>query len=503
MRRFAARWIPVVALPVVVGIAAFGWGARRAPARAASVSAAASSGHPRLSPDKDPRLEGAYRFAENGWIYVHLQGTPEEVGFQHGYLLAPEIDDSFNAVRLEDVHSTHHDWAFFRTASHDMLWPQIYPEYQAELKGIVEGLHARGVKMDLDDLVALNAFEELPGYYVPWYDAQHKQQEAAAGFKPASPDPISLEHCSAFVATGSYTKKHGIVIAHNNWTTYVDGERWRIMFDIAPQHGYRILMDGFPGVITSDDDFAINSAGIMVTETTISDFHGWDPNGIPEFARSREAIQYATSIPNYVKLIDKGNNGGYANDWLLGDEKTGEIGRFEEGLKHTRLWTSKDGYFVGSNFPSDPEVTKDETTFNVNDMSNSANARHVRWDELMKQYKGKIDVKLAEKFEGDHYDSYEKKIDPDEHTLCGHIDDSPRGNHPNEPFGAVQSKVTDSEMAGHMTLIAHLGHPCGQSFYVKPFLKAHPEYDWEKSILRDMPAYPWTTFLAGEQGDTK
>ena len=99
MRGFAARWIPVVALPVVVGIAAFGWGARRAPARAASVSAATSIGHGRLSPDKDPRLKGAYRFTENGWIYVHLQGTPEEVGFQHGYLLAPEIDDAFNAVR--------------------------------------------------------------------------------------------------------------------------------------------------------------------------------------------------------------------------------------------------------------------------------------------------------------------------------------------------------------------------------------------------------------------
>jgi hypothetical protein len=501
MRRFTARWIPVVALPVVVGVAAFAWGARRAPAATASGPAATIGSHGKASPDKDPRLKGAYRFTENGWIYVHLQGTPEEIGFQHGYLLAPEIEDAFKAVRLEDVHNTHHDWAFFQTAAHNMLWPKIYPEYQAELKGIVAGLQARGVKnIGLDDIVALNAFEELPGYYVPWYDAQHKKQETAAGFKPASPDPLMTEHCSAFVATGSYTKKHDIVMAHNNWTTYVDGERWRIMFDIQPEHGYRMLMDGFPGVITSDDDFVINSDGIMVTETTISDFHGWDPNGIPEFARSREAIQYATSIADYVKLINKGNNGGYANDWLLGDEKTGEIARFEQGLTHTRLWTTKDGYFVGSNFPSDPQVTKDETTFNVDDLSNSANARHVRWDELMKQYKGKIDPRLAEKFEGDHYDTFEKKVDPDERTLCGHIDNSPRGAHPNEPFGAVQSKVTDSEMAAHMSLIAHLGHPCGDGFYVKPFLKAHPQYDWEKSILRNMPAYPWTTFTAGEQG---
>ena len=33
-----------------------------------------------------------------------------------------------------------------------------------------------------------------------------------------------------------------------------------------------MLMDGFPGIIVSDDDFGINSAGLMVTETTIAGF---------------------------------------------------------------------------------------------------------------------------------------------------------------------------------------------------------------------------------------
>ncbi len=440
----------------------------------------------------DSRLAGAYRFKKGGWTYVHLQGTPDQIGYQHGYLLAPEIRDAFAAVKLEDTHNTHHNWQFFRDAAQNMLWPHVDAEYQSELKGIVAGLHAHGVmNMDLDDVVALNAFMELPDYYAPWYDKHHKVANA--------PKREVQGHCSAFVATGSWTKDGQIVIAHNNWTAYLEGERWRVIFDIVPEHGYRMIGDGFPGVIVSDDDFTINSDGLMVTETTISDFHGWNPNGIPEFDRARKAMQYAGSIDDYVKIMLDGNNGGYANDWLIGDRKTGEIAQFELGLKAYKVWRTKNGYFVGSNFTSDPTVTKLDTTYNNDDPSMSPNARHMRWDELMKENKGKIDVQLAEKFEGDHYDAYTKKEGADGRTLCGHSDASAGGDKgwgvaAFDPMGAVQGKVTDSNMAAHMELIARAGHPCGENFYAKPFLAAHPQYDWQAPVLRDMIAGPWTEF---------
>lgn len=118
-------------------------------------------------------LGGAYRFERGGWVYVHLEGSPREIGYQHGYLLAAEILDAFQSVKLRDTHETRRDWEFFRQAARAMLWPKIDREYQEELKGIAEGLKAQGVAMDLDDVVALNAFEELPDYYVPWYNANH------------------------------------------------------------------------------------------------------------------------------------------------------------------------------------------------------------------------------------------------------------------------------------------------------------------------------------------
>ena len=443
----------------------------------------------------DPRLRKARRFERGGWIYVHLEGAPYDVGYQHGYLLAPEIADAFAAVSLEMTHTTGRDWDFFRRAAHDMLWHRIDPEYQAELHGIVGGLEAQKVKLDLDDIVAMNAFMELPDYYVPWLNSVTKAQNA--------PKLTAPEACSAFVATGSWTKDGQIVMAHNNWTSYIDGERWRIIFDIVPEEGYRMLMDGFPGVIVSDDDFTINSAGLMVTETTITDFHGWDVTGKPEFVRARKAMQYASSIDDFVKIMLDGNNGGYANDWLLGDRKTGEIARFENGLKHTNVWRTKDGYFVGSNFPSDPAVTNDETTFDTTNMAASANARHVRWDQLMAENKGKIDTTLAEAFESDHYDSYTKKEGADRRTLCGHGDvlspgDPGSEKNPYNPSGAVQGKVTDSSMAASMSLVARIGHPCGSNFIAARFLEEHRNYSWLAPVLRDMNAGPWTEFRSGE-----
>jgi hypothetical protein len=442
-------------------------------------------------PQTDPRLKHASRRPEqNGWIFVHLEGAPSDIGFQHGYLLAPEIRDTLHTVSVEMIHEEKKDWQFFRDKAQNMLWPHVEAEYRAELQGIADGAVARGVKLDVWDVVALNAWLEMP-YFDKVYDKQHNipTTTASAG-----------EHCSAFVATGSYTKDGRVVIAHNNWTSYQTGERWNIIFDVVPAQGNHFLMDGMPGLIHSGDDFGVNSAGIMITETTISRFNGFDPDAVPEFMRARKAMQYSASIDDFARIMKDGNNGGYANDWLVADRKTNEIASLELGLKNVTLDRSRDGYFVGSNFPINEKLAKEETEFDLNNPGESPNARHVRWKQLMEQNKGKIDVPAAQRFLADHLDTFENKIDPDERTLCGHIDLSKRGDVPWVPAygtaGAVQSKAADAAMGEAMTLTASLGHSCGIGFKAAEHLRKHPEFAWQRPILRDMPSRPWTTFSA-------
>jgi Phospholipase B len=438
-----------------------------------------------------------YRFDRGGWKYVHLEGPPAQIGFQHGQLLAAEIADLIEVMKLETLHDTKRDWDFYREVGRKMLWPHIDAEYQQELEGIAKGAQSKGIKVDVWDIVALNGSIELPSYYVPWLD----KSEHAGGAKKIRPEG----HCSAFIATGSYTKGGKIVVAHNNWSSYADGERWTVMFDIQPEHGHRMVMDGEPGVITSQDDFGVNDAGLIITETTITQFVGWDPDGKPEFVRSRKAMQYAASIDEYVAIIEEGNNGGYANDWLVGDRKTGEIAYLELGLKNTPLWRSKDGYFISSNFPRDPALIKNETDgFDSSDKSTSMNARKVTWEGKIASSKGQIDVNLAEEFLSSHEDSFTGKTGANARTLCGHIDGDPHGvpewnDPPYYPDGAVTGKVTDSDLAANLSLIGRAGHPCGEDFIAAPFLAAHPEFDYLKPILKDMKAGPWTKFSAGEK----
>jgi len=420
---------------------------------------------------------------------VHLEGKPAAIGFGHGYLLAAEIEDSKRAIELSTTHEVNHPWADLRALAEKYFWPKVPTEYREELTGMEAGLKAQGSKLDLMDLVAMNGYMEFSYYYG---DARKREAKGVASHV--------AEHCSAFIATGAYTKDGRIVIGHNNWTDYLTGTRWDIVFDIVPSSGHHFIMDGMPGLIHSGDDFGINESGIMITETTIGNFHGFKTDAVPEFVRARKAMQYSESIDDFAKLMEDGNNGGYANTWLIGDRKANEIARLELGLKNVTLERTDNGYYAGSNFPINPKLIAEETDFPANDPNTPNQVRHRRWDQLMAEYKGRIDVEAAKKFETDHYDVITKEIDPNERTLCGHIDKSSRGlkgwQAPYGPAGAAEAKVADSAMAEKMSFIAGMGHPCGVEFHAKDFLKAHPEFAWQSSLLEDLKANAWTLVSA-------
>ncbi len=440
----------------------------------------------------DIRLAGSSREDRGGWIFVHLQGAPRDIGFQHGWHLAAEIDDVLKTLAFYFEKTTNRKWAFFREAAERMFWPKLDQEYKDEIEGLTEGVKSRKPETAYDrtDLAALSGWIELAWYYIPYLDAKAK---------PGAGDNKAPGYCSAFIATGSATKDGRIVMAHNNWTEYILGQRWNAVLDIVPAKGNRILMDAMPGSIHSGDDFVINGAGLVYTETTISQFKGFREDGTPEFVRARRAAQYGATIDDFIRIMIEDNNGGYANDWLVGDLNANEIARLELGLKNHPAWRTKDGWYIGSNFPLDPKLIAEETTFDVKKSDQSVYVRKARWEKLMAGNKGLIDAEKAMAFMGDHIDALTGKPGSNANTLCGHAENDPKGIPefswgPYYPGGAVSAKATTAALAREFKLWGRMGHPCGEDFIAADFVKNRPEWAWQVPFLKDMKGNPWTLF---------
>jgi len=460
-----------------------------AAARAADFRPLAAGGPRTLTAAEQAWLSHAKRVDRDGWIRLTIAGGPRERGFQHGYLLAKEIDTSLGTTRRRWEYKTGTGWPWLVRRSEAMFRGRIDAEILAEMGGLVAGLGAAGVRTSEAEMVAYNAITELLGYW--WPEVKEKIGSRA----PEDPKVA----CSSFVATGSWTKGGGVVLGHNQMTSYTTADS-NIVLEIVPRRGHRILMQGSPGWVHSGTDFFVTDAGLVGSETTLSGFRGFDEKGTPEFVRMRRATQDAATIDEWCRIMRRGNNGGYANAWLLGDVNTGEIARLELGLEHVGFERTKDGYFTGSNLAENVKILRRETDVDETDIRNSDVARRVRWKQLMKENRGRIDLALAQAFEGDHFDTFLGEERLGARALCAHweVETTDPAEAPYDPSGTVDAKAVDASMAKRMAFTARWGSGCGRPFDAGDFLARHPQFEWMDGILPSRGSFPWVEFRAGE-----
>lgn len=229
---------------------------------------------------------------------------------------------------------------------------------------------------------------------------------------------------------------------------------------------------------------------------------------MPEFVRVRKAMQYADNLGQFAGFMQRHNDGGFANSWLLGDLKTGEIMRFEQGLQYHSIERKSDGCFIGFNAPHDPRIRNLEcSNTGYGDIRRHQGARQVRLTQLMEEYYGNIDVEIGQEILADHYDVYLQKEDnPWSRTIDGHYEldvreymSQPGRPLPYQPRGAVDGKVTDSDLARDLTFWTRWGNSSGLPFDAEAFLDEHIQWEHLYGYLIDRPRRPWTIFQAGEK----
>jgi hypothetical protein len=200
---------------------------------------------------------------------------------------------------------------------------------------------ARGVQLDVWDIVVINGAMEW-SYYVGQYDKDHKI---------ASPSTVTApDHCSAFVATGSYTKDGNIVIAHNNWTGYMDGSRWTIAFDIQPANGTASSWTACPASSTVPTILVSTPPASSSPKPPSPAFQVTTSMASPNSFALAKPCSTPPPSTTFARIFKDGNNGGYANDWLIADTRRNEIASLELGLKNVTLERKIDGYFCRLKF---------------------------------------------------------------------------------------------------------------------------------------------------------
>jgi len=453
------------------------------------------------------KVKNGIAYEMNGWIYVSVRGGAKERGYAYGKLVAYEMKDVKKMLDFTTYFDLGVKWDFFITACTKYFKPKImekFPEFYEEMVGFSEGCTAGGTPMSVDEVVAWNNWMTLTGswfFNMPDEERIAVKGNGAANVMSKEGGTGANDKCSAFIANGDWTADGKIVVAHNNFSNFVDGQYARVVLDLKPDKGARMIIQGFVGWIWSGTDFFVTSNGIIGTETTIGGFFPYE-NNIPISCRIRNAMQYGKNLDDYVEMLLDGNSGDYANSWLFGDTKTNEILRLELGLRFHNVERTKNGYFIGFNAPYDPRIRNLEcVNSGFDDIRRHQGARRVRLEELMDKWKGKLNIELAQQILADHYDIYLHKENPCSRTVCSHYEmdareymSDPSRPKPYQPRGALDGNVCDTTMAKNMSFSLRWGNSCGTPFDKNKFCDEHMEWNYLRDYLRDRPYQPWTTF---------
>jgi hypothetical protein len=450
------------------------------------------------------KFKNGFTYDKNGWKYISVKGNPRERGYAYGFACANDFIEIQKMLKFFMYESYGKSWGFFIEKINDdfkEMTKNDFHELYEEMEGISEGCNANGCKTTVDEIIAWNFYMSIPYWYPSWIETNDNNDGTKSKHNSLGPrEGGAKDHCSAFIAVGKeWTEDGKIVVAHNSFCDYIDGQYANIVLDITPEKGFRMIMQTSACWIWSGTDFFVTSKGIIGTETTIGGFLPYVKK-YPIGYRIRKAMQYGETLDKYVDILLDGNSGDYANSWLFGDTNTNEILRIELGLEYHNVERTKNGYFIGFNATYDPQIRNLEcTNSGFYDIRRHQGARYVRLSELMDENKGKLNVEIAKKIIADHYDVYLHKENKCSRTVCSHYDLDPREYMsapgrplPFAPHGAVDGFVCDSKMAENMTICGRYGSSCGTEFKTNEFIKKHRQYEVFGPYLKDRPSEEWT-----------
>ncbi|KAK5986744.1 Phospholipase B, partial [Trichostrongylus colubriformis] len=296
---------------------------------------------------------------ETGWAYVEIEVSPRitqthgqgyAVGFLEGRAtrdlirlhVANTIDgfcdgaeqfcEDLNEFLLENYLWMQNNIASYPT---DRYWNQVNLTLN-QLLGLIDGYEGKlGRRLSAEEVVA------HPIYLLQL--AGDLEDLAVKFRKPETPRSLLAGngHCSALIKL--LPDHSDIYFSHVTWTSYSTMLRVQKRYTFnTGDPGRSYSFSGYPGTITSNDDFVLTSARLAVLETTISNYNERlqrfiTPHTVLCWMRTQVAHRLASTGLQWAKTFSKFNSGTYNNQWSILDYKVFRRGRFDHlthGLLH-------------------------------------------------------------------------------------------------------------------------------------------------------------------------
>ncbi|HPO14858.1 MAG TPA: C45 family autoproteolytic acyltransferase/hydrolase [Candidatus Hydrogenedentes bacterium] len=271
--------------------------------------------HPEV---KQIDAEGAGKLYSVGeHLVCVMEGTPEEMGFQHGRLLAQKIKhvitEGYFKKALWDRGYTP-EYVNAQSARMEKFIPAAYME---EIKGIVKGLKKAGV-MDVTQDAVRNGVTQAEILHF---------------------DPNSPPACSNFACWGQWTTDGRLLHGRNlDWSIDWSAQDDAVILVWRPKGGTPFMMVGWAGGIGSVS--GMNAHGLTLGEMTcVSSDATFD--GIPLCVLMRRVLQEAKNLDEAVNII---RTGPRTTGWnfILGDGNAGDGRALEVDAKACEVFGSMD-----------------------------------------------------------------------------------------------------------------------------------------------------------------
>lgn len=338
-------------------------------------------------------FDQAVLYSQEHMNIIHLRGNSYQIGYQHGKLLAEEIKEGPAVIYADLIDKGVNKHSLKSWLLSKYLDFTIYSkieraqpvEFLDEIKGIADGAN-----IPYEFILKANLFHEAGINIIT-----QLLKEEIRGFNNKGLAPSA---CSTFVARGKATRYGNIIIGRN--TDFPGVEGWpknQTIFFIEPANGFKHVRIGTAGILMWAP--GMNEKGIVINGHFMmyDDIH---PDGYSAAALSSKILSEADSIEKAIDIV-RSNPCGGSCAFVVADGKTGDAVVLEISSNNVEIRRLESDHLVVTNIAISDKMKRYDflEKYSINE---GARGRYKRLKQLIDNNFGRIDLKMAAQFMGDH-----------------------------------------------------------------------------------------------------